>query len=694
MNKAKQTESKTQLRLIMLALALMTCAVYCRVVGFSFINYDDPTYVMNNPHLKGGLSLANLAWAFNVGYCSNWHPLTWISHMVDTAIFGAKAGGHHAVNLLLHMANTLLLFLVLNRLTRSQWKSAFVAALFAVHPLHVESVAWISERKDVLSTLFWILTVWAYANYAESSSAKRYALVAVLFALGLMAKPMLVTLPIVLLLLDYWPLKRVRSAECGVRNAQQPASTPQHPISKLVLEKVPLLLLSLGSSILTFIAQRSGASVSSLGTLAPGMRAENAVVSYAAYLVKTVWPSGLAPFYPFPLHGIPAWQVMGSVLLLGTISLLVYRCRKGAPYLVFGWLWYVITLLPVIGLVQVGSQAMADRYTYVPLIGVFVMIAWGVPELLKKSGVRIQESEDPGKGERAKGRKGEPELPTLNAQRSTKKVPHQPSTINHQPLVPIAACLSIMVLSVSAWVQVGYWKSSIVLFTRTMNVTTDNYTAYANLASAYAEQKDYKTAEPYYAKAVQLRTDMPSLHFDYGNALYMLGKLDQAIEEYKKTLDLNPNDEEAHNNLMAIERKRQDAARAREIMKESGQSGADAITHLNKAVVLDGEGKVAEAEHEYREAIRLNPNFAEAHSNLGVLLRNKGDLDGAIAEYRKAIASKPNLVEAHNNLAITCYFKGDFAEAWHEVYECYRLGYQPPADFIQALSQKMPDPGQ
>lgn len=642
----KTSSSRHQLHLTALGLVLLTCAAYWRVCGCEFTNYDDTQYVLWNTHVRTGLSPANLAWAFNLGYASNWHPLTWMSHMLDCTLFGLKPAGHHAVNLLLHLANTVLLFLLLNKLTKSHWKSALVAALFAVHPLHVESVAWIAERKDVLSALFWMLTMWAYVRYTERPSTKHYALVGLSFAFGLMAKPMLVTLPLMLLLLDYWPLGRFGGAQAKSRKKAEPWIG-----WRLIREKLPLIGLSAVSSALTFIAQRRGESVASMSRVPVVFRVENSLISYASYLLKTVWPRGLAPFYPYPMEAIAVWKVAASILVLTAISLLVYSKRRTAPYLAFGWVWYLVTLLPVIGLVQVGAQSMADRYTYIPLIGVFVAIVWGVSGSIGNKAV-------------------------------------------HRTALTAASLVVVVVLAACTWVQAGYWQNSIALFTHTMNVTENNYTAYANLATAYAAKKDYAEAESYYVRALKFRSDTATLHFDYANTLHALGKVDQAAQEYAEALRLKPDFHDAEDNLSALKRKQEYAARAKVLLQQSGSNPADAATHLNKAVALDAEGKSVEAEREYREAIRLNPDFAEAHSNYGVLLRNKGDLDGAIREYQEAVRIKPEFVQAYMNMAIAYFLKGDYAGAWNQVYEVRKHGANPSPDFLQALSTKMPDPGQ
>ncbi len=346
-----------------------TLGAFWQVLDCGFVNYDDITYV-GSPHVQSGLTVDNIKWAFKAIHCGNWHPLTSISHMLDCQIYGLNPRWHHLTNLLLHIANTVLLFLVLVRMTGLPWRSAFVAGLFAVHPLHVESVAWVAERKDVLSTFFWMLTMYAYVRYVEHPRLTSYAPVLVFLALGLMAKPMLVTLPFVLLLLDYWPLGRFAS---GKKQAW--------PGWRLILEKAPLYMLAAASSVVTYLVQQKGGAMISFAQASFSARAANAVLSYGKYLWKTIWPTGLAVFYPYPADPAAAWKVGGTALVLVCISALVIFAARRRPYLATGWLWYLGTLVPVIGLVQVGEQAMADRYTYIPLIGLFIMVAWDVPEL-------------------------------------------------------------------------------------------------------------------------------------------------------------------------------------------------------------------------------------------------------------------------------------------------------------------------
>src|ERR1051325_6928527 len=356
-------------------LVLAIAAVYLPVIWLDFLNYDDPDYVLENIHVCSGIKWEGILWAFTHSHSGNWHPLTWISHMLDCQFYGLKPAGHHVTNLLFHTANTLLLFGLLRFLTGAVWRSACVAALFAVHPLHVESVAWIAERKDVLSAFFWILTMWAYVKYLEDPVFRRYALVLISFALGLMAKPMLVTLPFALLLADYWPLRRFSF------------DSDRHAIWRLALEKIPLIALTVVASIITFEVQKAGGSVNGLEKIPLGLRIENAAVTYLAYIRNFLWPVRLAAFYPYPISVPLSWAV-GRVLAMLGFNIAALMLARRYAYLLVGWFWYLGTLVPVIGVVQVGGQARADRYTYIPLIGILIIVAWGCSELLADSHYR------------------------------------------------------------------------------------------------------------------------------------------------------------------------------------------------------------------------------------------------------------------------------------------------------------------
>jgi len=487
--------------IVSLFLTIATLAVYWQAGNHEFINYDDITYVTGNPHLQAGFSPEGIIWAFTSGYAGNWHPLTWISHILDIQLYGMDPGRHHLTNVLFHIGNTLLLFLVFRRMTGALWCSAFIAALFALHPLHVESVAWIAERKDVLSTFFWMLTMGAYAWYVERRGFLRYLLVLLFFILGLMAKPMLVTLPFVLLLLDYWPLSRFQFGHQNGNIVIQRKSV----VIRLICEKIPLFALAAASCIVTLFAQQSGGAVCSFSAFPINIRIANALVSYVGYIVKMLWPHQLAVLYPHP--GMLPWiQVIGACLLLVFIFILAFMALKRCPWLIVGWVWYIVTLVPVIGLVQVGSQAMADRYTYVPLIGIFIMIAFGVPELM--SGWRYRKIG----------------LSTM-----------------------AVACL--LVLMATTWFQVRYWANSVTLFERALAVTENNYVLHSNLGVTLFSKGKVDEAIDHFHDAMRINPRYAKAHNNLGTALIHKGKVKKAIAHFREALRIRPGYSDAHDNL-------------------------------------------------------------------------------------------------------------------------------------------------
>jgi hypothetical protein len=515
--RASRNLSRAVLPAIVLSLFLLVSGVYWQVGEHPFINLDDNMYVSGNPVVLRGLTLEGASWAFTTLHAGNWHPLTWLSHMLDVELFGAEPGWHHRMNMLYHLLGTELLFLVLWRMTGGVWQSAFVAALFGIHPLHVESVAWVAERKDVLSTLFWILTMGAYLRYARRPGTGRYLLTVVPFALGLMCKPMLVTLPFALLLLDWWPLGRAATADPPVppRWGHRVRGLP-----RLVLEKVPLLVLSAVSCAITFHAQSGFGAVSPLEHIPFGSRISNALVSYVAYLGKAAWPASLSVYYPHPAlsdSGIPAWKVAGAVALLCGLTILAIRHMDRRPYLGVGWLWYLGTLVPVIGVVQVGEQAMADRYTYVPLIGIFLAAAWGFTEAL--AGWRLRKP----------------------------------------ALAGIGGGL-ILAMGVTAWHQAGYWRDSTTLFTRSLEVTGKNWAIWNNLGISYARLGQLPQAINCYREALRQKSDFAEAWYNLGVGCDKLGEVRQAIGYYREALRIRPDYALARENLVRTSGK-PDAAR-------------------------------------------------------------------------------------------------------------------------------------
>ena len=457
-----------QLMLISLLLVVATFAAYWQVHEFDFVGFDDDSYIYENQQVQHGLSLDNLIWAFTTVTVSNWHPLTWLSHMLDFQLFGMDSGKHHLGNLFFHIVNTLCLLFVFKKMTGSFWKSAMVAGLFALHPLHVESVAWVSERKDVLSTFFWLLTMWAYLVYVKRPSLPRYVPVVLFFVLGLMAKPMLVTLPFVLLLLDYYPLNRLSFPLLSEKYKVKGFAT-------LVLEKLPLIILAVLSSVMTYYAQQKGGAVATLDGIPLSLRIANSLVAYISYIGKMIYPAHLACLYPFSKM-LPWWKVAAAGLVLVAITVMTFRSARKRPYMIVGWLWYLGTLVPVIGIVQVGSQSMADRYTYVSLIGIFIMIAWGIPELI--SGIRLK-------------RTG----------------------------LPVAAVALLCVLWGLTWHQAGYWRDSQTLFEHALSVTSENDTMHYDLANAYKNQGRLDQAVPHYLQTLRIKPDHEKAHNNLGSAL-------------------------------------------------------------------------------------------------------------------------------------------------------------------------------
>jgi len=483
--------------LFALLLIVLTIALYYPVRTHPFVNYDDNVYVSDNVHVQNGLTWETVTWAFATYDAGNWHPLTWLSHALDFDLFGLDPAGHHQTSMYLHALNAVLLFWVLMRATGSAGRSLMVAALFAVHPINVESVVWISERKNVLSMLFFLLALGAYRWYTAKPKAGRYAVVAVLFVLGLLAKPQIITFPFVLLLWDYWPLERVAirhslfaSRRSGPHQLSGEKRTANGEWPQLLWEKVPLFAIAAASAVMTMKAQSAGGAVLSLGANPLSIRLSNAIVSYVKYLAKAFWPAGLAPMYPHPGNGLPAWQVYGGLLLLLVITWLVFEQRQ-RRYLLVGWLWFLGTLVPMIGLVQVGRQAMADRYAYLPLLGIFIMLCWGVGEWAEQK-----------------------HLPAM--------------------LLPAVSVVIVAALTLVARHQIDYWADNVTLWTHTIEVTAPNYVAQDDLAGALMDRKRMEDAIGHYREAMAIHPVDPISTFNLGFYQQAHGNLEQAIEYYKK----------------------------------------------------------------------------------------------------------------------------------------------------------------
>ena len=568
---------------IWLILITAVLLVYWQVGDHEFINYDDNAYITDNAQVQKGLTSKGIIWAFTTSHTGNWHPLTWISHMLDCELYGLNPKGHHLTNVLFHMANAILLFVVLRWMTGAIWRSGLVAALFALHPLHVESVAWAAERKDVLSTFFWMLTMVAYVHYVNRPGGKRYLLVLITFSLGLMAKPMLVTLPFVLLLLDYWPLNRFKPRAVPGSVEDQPlgfrsSGDDKSPILKAVMEKTPLFLMSLFSCVVTVMAQQEAGAISTLEIVPFKLRIANGLVSVVAYMGKMIWPQDLAVFYPHPVSDLQIWKPVVAglfLLILSTVALWVaQRCR----YVLVGWLWYLGTLVPVIGLVQVGEQAMADRYTYVPLIGLFIVVVWGFADLVK-------------------------------GWRSRRWV------------VSVSAAVMVLALMAGSWLQVAHWKNSVRLFKHALDATTNNYVAHYTLGNALALQGHLTGSVSHYNKALQIHPNFAEAHNNLGNALALQGNLTGAISHYNKALQINPDHAEAHRNLaVGLDRQGRHQEAIQHYAEVLRISPHDAQSHNNLGVALAEQGRLKEAVAHFTEALRIDPNFKEAQRNLDLSL--------------------------------------------------------------------------
>ncbi len=558
-----------------LVLALGTLALYWPVTGYPFINFDDPDYITENPVTQAGLTWHGLIWAFNGIHVGNWHPVSWLSHMLDCQLFGLNAGGHHFVNVLFHIANTLLLFTFLRTTTGANWRSAFVAALFAWHPLHVESVAWVAERKDVLSTFFWLLTIIAYTQHAQTrnqsaattpvahNSTRFYLLALVFAALALLSKPMAVTLPFTLLLLDVWPLNRMLKAEGGMQD-----------LKRLVVEKIPFFLLSLGLCTVTFLAQRSAGAVSPMGW---SSRLGNVPVGYLRYLGKTFWPVKLSLIYPYVYHW-PTAAIAGAVLLLAWISVLALLLLRKQPWLAAGWFWFLGTLVPVIGFVQVGAQSMADRYFYIPSVGLFVVLVWGAAELF------------------ATQPKGNLLLALIGGS-------------------ALVGCV------LTASVQISYWQNSASVFLHARESAPNNYVADNALGKVFELAGDYRRARVLYQEAVQIEPRYAISQYNLGLCLIGFGLKDQAFEHLVAATKLDPSNVGAQFNLGVFFQQNQrwlDAANCFVATLRLRPDFVDAHTRLAETLVK--QEKFTEAAAHYREALRLQPELATAKTELAGLL--------------------------------------------------------------------------
>ncbi len=609
--------------LICLLLGAITLAIFWPSLNHSFLDYDDQQYVTENSHVRAGLTWNGLLWAFRTNHAGNWHPLTWLSHMLDCQLYGLNPFGHHLSNLLLHIAGTLLLFLFLNNATGAAWRSAFVAALFAWHPLHVESVAWVAERKDVLSAFFWMLTVCSYAWYAAKPGTGRYLATLALFALGLMAKPMVVTLPFVLLLLDYWPLKRMSVFSA---NASQPGCLPWF---RLVREKLPFLVLTAIACFLTVRAQRASHFVSTTGELPLNQRLPHVLISYEQYIAKAILPRRLAVFYPY--SSAPLWEAVVAGVLLGLVSLAALKLASRRPYLLVGWFWFLGALVPVIGLVQVGDQALADRYSYLPLIGLFLIFVWGVMDM-------------DGDGLLAK--------------------------------IFLAGVCAVAAVGCS--LQLRYWKDTGTLFTHAARVTQSNYVAVAVEGSLQARQGNLASAVQLYTEALRYNPDYAEAHLLLGNVLEQQGHEDQAVAEYSTALRLKPYYDSAHIFLGATLAKQQKYDEALAHYQIALQLNPDsALAHHSLAKLYHIQGRLDLAAEHYAAALRLDPSLAAAHNNLGIIFLQQGRTADGAAQLKEALRLDPGNSETEYNLIPALVQMGRWDEA---IDLCAKAGRARPDD--------------
>jgi tetratricopeptide (TPR) repeat protein len=633
--------------LVCLFLVLVTAAVYFPVTTHRFVNFDDPDYVTGNAYVQAGLRPESIRWALTGVYSSNWHPLTWMSHMLDCQLYGQKPGGHHLTNVIFHIANTVLLFLLLKGMTSAFWRSAFVAGLFALHPLHVESVAWVAERKDVLSGFFGLLTLLAYAKYVRAKSEIRnstsfvnhrrqkhyggqesttevrksetnsksetrkrmayYTVALLFFAFGLMSKPMLVTWPFVMLLLDFWPLKRMRSVEGRVDEGARLRPGAWFP---LVLEKLPFFALAAGSCIITFVAQKGSGAVVPLSATPLAARIANAIVSYGRYLAKTVWPSKLAVFYPYELLSWDSGEVLGGLVVIAVVTGAALWAWKRKPYFAVGWFWFVGVLVPVIGVVQVGKQAFADRYMYLPHIGLFILLTWGVAELIG----RLQWPRWPGFG------------------------------------------IGGVVLAIAAIItshQLPHWRNTRSLFEHALAVTSRNHVALTAIATELVESNKLAEATEDCRLALEYSPQYSEAHNTLAGIYAKQEKFDEAILSYKRALEFDPTYGDPSVGLASVYLKQRKYGEAELHAREALRRLPMHMPSMYcLATALHSEGKLDEAADYYRQLIRLNPGLFSPHRFLGNVLATEGNVDAAIEQYRTAVKIRPDDADTHAVLGL------------------------------------------
>jgi Flp pilus assembly protein TadD len=615
---------------------LVVClCVFSGVAKSGFINFDDGPYVYGNPRVQAGLTIDGAVWAFKTIHASNWHPVTWLSHMLDCELYGLNPAGHHLTNLFFHITNSLLLLLLLRNATGRFWESFFVACLFALHPLRVESVAWVSERKDVLSTFFGLLTMLSYVQYARQPHRSGYLPILLFFSLGLMAKPMLVTLPFVLLLLDFWPLHRWQIRKVHPSSSTFSRASPSSPVAlssgALLLEKMPLLVLSAAASVATFIAQFKGGAVSPFEVIPLKIRFSNALVACWLYLEKIFWPHDLAAFYPHPGNRLPLWQAIACGLFLAASSLLAIQQTPRRPFLLTGWFWFLGMLVPVLGIIQVGAQAMADRYTYLPSVGVFIIVVWTLRDLPWR-------------------------------------------VILNKYLLAAGFALVMVSLSLLTWIQTGYWKNTETLFRHAVSVTFNNHVAHTLLGNALASEGKTDLAQVEYEKALALWPQNPEAHNNLGMLLAKRGLTQEAKNHYEEALRIKPKYASAHINMASLLAEQGDIDAAVLHYEEALRIDPDAGDANNGlGVVMARMQRMDEAVSYLSRAIASCPRCAEPHNNLGRVLTLRGNFERAANELQQAIELCPKCAEAYNNMGLLYLQIGALEEALYYVASALHL---------------------
>jgi protein O-mannosyl-transferase len=594
--------------MISLFLILMIVMVYGQVGSFDFVDWDDGFYVTKNAYVQKGLSAEGFIWAFTTSLAGNWHPITWLSHMLDSELYGLNPGGYHYTNIAFHIANTLFLFFILFRMTGALWKSAFVAALFAVHPLHVESVAWVSERKDVLSTFFGLLMIGAYYRYIKAPDLKSYLLVIIFLGMGLMSKPMLVSFPFVLLLLDFWPLKRIQLKNDSDLPSENSTCYGFKRIYQLIVEKIPLFFMAVIICILTFFIQRNDGVVASLEIMPLKTRIANSLISYVTYVLKAIWPHNLAYYYPYSMSNFSVSQIYGAGFLILSIILGAIYLSRQCPYVLVGLFWYFGTLVPVIGLVQVSDQAMADRYTYIPLIGFFIVVAWGVPDILKKWHYR-------------------------------------------KIFLFVSAIIILSALTIRAFFQTSHWKNSIALFENAVKINEHNYHALNNLITVLIKNGNYDEAFMYLNRALKMNPRKEYLRMNLANVLFLQSKPDEAIYQYREILQTDTKNADVFYNLAYVLSTQGKLDEAVSLYKKTLKIDPEySKAHYNLGNIYLNQGKTKEAFMHYAEVIKLKADYVQAFDKLGIIMFKQGKFNKAKVFFSKAIRIDPNYSEARNHL--------------------------------------------